>query len=179
MALIGTACIVLAPALAACTPIIGGGVLLGVIAIGALTSHCYDYLDVTVFDGQGRRTCTATVTARNGGDHFELTSCYYAPLTDGVWTLSAALPGYPDAITTVAVDHAEDCTRHVQSVELSLNHTRSVAAPLLSVSRQSSAPASSAGEFSAPAIAPSKDPEPPAAPASSTVPPVRVFPETK
>ena len=114
------ACAALIPTLSACAPAAGGAVLVGIVGIGALTTHCYDYLDVTVFDAQGRKTCAATVTARNGGDHFELSSCYYAPLTDGVWALSASLPGYPDTTTTVPVEHANDCTRHVQSVELSL-----------------------------------------------------------
>ncbi|HEY3668915.1 MAG TPA: hypothetical protein VGL19_23120, partial [Polyangiaceae bacterium] len=114
-------CAALVPTLSACAPAVGGAVVASVVTIAALTSHCYDYLDVTVFDEHGRKTCAATVTARNGGDHFELSSCYYAPLTDGVWTLTASLPGRAAAVTTVPVEHANDCTRHVQSVELSLN----------------------------------------------------------
>jgi hypothetical protein len=161
--------------------------LVGVVAIGALTSHCYDYLDVTVFDGQGRKTCAATVTAKNGGDHFELSSCYYAPLTDGVWTLSASLPGYTDATTTVPVEHNNDCTRHVQSVELSLNAPGSAPASRASLSlpaqpppppAQPPPPAASAAPATTTAT-PTPSAEPSAPPASSAVTPVGVFPETK
>src|SRR6478735_1112752 len=113
----------------ACTPVIGGIALLGVVSIGALTTRCYDYVDVTVLDSDGRKTCAATVTASKNGSEFELTSCYYAPLTDGRWTLRAALPGFPDAVTTVVVDHTHDCTRYVQSVELTLNRAGSVRPP--------------------------------------------------
>lgn len=115
--------LVLAPvilALGACAPALGGGALAAMVAIGALTSQCYDYVDVSVYDGQGRKTCAATVSATNGGDHFELKSCYYAPLSDGHWTLRAALPGYADTVSTVQVEHEKDCTRHVQSLELTL-----------------------------------------------------------
>ncbi len=128
-ALLGAACLVMIPTLSTCAPVVGGAVVVGVVAIGALTSHCYDYLDLTVFDAQGRKTCAATVTASSGGDHFELGSCYYAPLTDGVWTLRATLPGYADATSTVPVEHAHDCARHVQSVELTLNPARPPGAP--------------------------------------------------
>ncbi len=58
----------------ACTPLVGGAVLLGLVGVGVATSHCYDYLDVTVFDAEGRKTCAATVTASKGGEHFELDS---------------------------------------------------------------------------------------------------------
>ncbi|HEX3851604.1 MAG TPA: hypothetical protein VHW01_11600 [Polyangiaceae bacterium] len=173
--------------LAACAPAAGGAVLVGIVGIGALTSHCYDYLDVTVFDAQGRRTCAATVTARNGGEHFELSSCYYAPLTDGVWTLSASLPGYRDATTTVPVEHANDCTRHVQSVELTLNAPGSASAPRAAVSLPlpplpppaSSPPPAAPPTLPAPPAAPLPSTAPPAPPASSAVTPVGVFPETK
>lgn len=112
--------------LTACTPLVGGAALVGVVSIAALTSHCYDYLDVTVLDADGRKTCAATVTAINGGSQFDLASCYYTPLTDGTWTLRASLPGSPDTVSKVVVDHAHDCTRHVQSVELTLNRAGSV-----------------------------------------------------
>ncbi|MEO6601764.1 MAG: hypothetical protein ABIQ16_17940 [Polyangiaceae bacterium] len=109
--------------LTACTVVASGGVIAAIVGIGALTSHCYDYLDVTVFDAQGRKTCAATVTAsRNkSAEHFELESCYYAPLSDGLWTLRATMPGSKDVETVVDVEHKNDCTRHVQSVELTLD----------------------------------------------------------
>jgi hypothetical protein len=107
----------------ACTAAVGGGVVALVVAIGAATSHCYDYLDVRVVDGQGRKTCDARVVAANGGDQFELKSCYYAPLTDGHWTLRASLPGYPDAVSSVDVLHEHGCTRYVQSLELTLTQS--------------------------------------------------------
>jgi hypothetical protein len=180
-------CAAFIPTLSACAPAVGGGVLVGVVAIGALTAHCYDYLDVTVFDGQGRKTCAATVTARNGGDHFELSSCYYAPLTDGVWTLSASLPGYPDSVTTVPVEHTNDCTRHVQSVELSLNPpggAPAARAPLAIPAQPSPPelpppPAAPTTLAPAPVTPPAASAQPAAPPASSAATPVGVFPETK
>ncbi len=120
-ALLAGTCLLLIAALSACASVVGGGVLIGVVTIGALTSRCYDYLDVTVLDEHGRKTCAATVTVSNGTDHFELGSCYYTPLTDGVWLLRATLPGAWEAVSTVPVEHAEGCTRHVQSVELTLS----------------------------------------------------------
>jgi hypothetical protein len=173
------ACAMFIPTLAACAPAAGGGVLLGVVAIAALTSHCYDYLDVTVFDGQGRKTCAATVTAKNGGDHFELSSCYYTPLTDGVWTLSASLPGYPDATTTVPVEHAHDCTRHVQSVELSLNTPGTAPASHAAVLPPAPPAPPPAPALPAPVSAPIPNAAPASSPASSAVTPVGVFPEQK
>jgi hypothetical protein len=189
------ACVLLMPVLSACTVVAGGGVAVAVIAIGALTSHCYDYLDVSVFDAQGRKTCAATVTATNGGSEFELQSCYYAPLSDGRWTLRASLPGMSDAMTTVEVEHKDDCTRHTQSVELSLGvpgaAPRSVApAPVNSVkpapvappavngAPASSAPATSTVPVPAapPALATSAVPTSSAAPATSAAPPVGAFP---
>jgi hypothetical protein len=103
--------------------------VLGLVTVGALTSRCYDYLDVTVFDAEGHRTCAATVTAIDRGSQFELTSCYYAALTDGRWTVRASLPGSSDAVTTVQVDHAHDCIRHVQTVELTLHRAGTPSAP--------------------------------------------------
>jgi len=122
--------ILLVLATSACTPLVGGSVLIGLIAVGAATSRCCDYLDVTVLDADGRKTCAATVTASDGGSPFELTSCYYAPLSDGRWTLRASLPGFPDALSTVEVEHAHDCIRHVQTVELTLNRAGTPAKPV-------------------------------------------------
>ncbi|MEO7036399.1 MAG: hypothetical protein ABI335_21470 [Polyangiaceae bacterium] len=165
--------------MSACAPAAGGAVLVGVIAIGALTSHCYDYLDVTVFDAQGRKTCAATVTASSGSDHFELGSCYYAPLTDGVWTLRATLPGFPDAVTTVPVEHAHDCTRYVESVELTLKPAqplRSVPPPLeLRPAPQPLAPPASVPPASVP---PASAPMPSAVPSASGTPAIGVFPNS-
>ena len=184
-ALLSVGCVVMIPTLSACAPVAGGAVVAGVVAIGALTSHCYDYLDVTVFDAQGRKTCAATVTASTDSDHFELGSCYYAPLTDGVWTLRATLPGYADAVSTVPVEHAHDCARHVQSVELTLNPTQGrsgaarpelpppPAAPAATVANPSpTAPSASATVIPAPAAAPS------AVPSASGTPPIGVFPNS-
>jgi hypothetical protein len=152
------------PLLSACAPVVGGGVLVVVVAIGALTTHCYDYIDVSVFDPQGRKTCAATVTATNGGDSFELKSCYYAPLTDGHWTLRASLPGFPDAVSTADVEHDNDCTRHVQSMELTINSPGARPAP---------SPAPVAPQLPPPPPEPAVSPSVsvPAAPASSAVPP--------
>lgn len=118
-------------ALSGCTVVAAGGVLAALVGISALTSHCYDYLDVTVLDAEGRKTCAATVTASRdqSSEHFELESCYYTPLSDGHWTLRASLPGNSDAVSAVEVEHKDDCTRHVQSVELTLNGAGTARAP--------------------------------------------------
>ena len=175
----------------ACTPIVAGAVLIGLVGVGALTSRCYDYLDVAVFDADGHKTCAATVTASNGASRFELTSCYYAPLTDGRWTLRASLPGFSDALSTVEVEHAHDCTRHVQTVELTMKRPGAFGAPTplvppppaaaspaqapasASPASASSAPPSPATVPNAPgSAAPGSSP-----PASSALPPVGVFPD--
>lgn len=160
---VGLAVLLLSPTIGACSAaIVAGGAVAGLVGISALTSHCYDYLDVSVFDEHGRKTCAATVTVSNGGDHFQLESCYYAPLSDGIWKLRATSPGYPDAVSTVEVEHAHDCIRHVQSVELTFSAARS--AP-----RSSQAPVATS---SAPSLAPPPlPPLPPALPAPPTPPP--------
>ena len=163
-------------ALSGCTALVGGGALLAVVTVGALTSHCYDYLDVSVFDEQGRKTCAATVTATNGGDRFELKSCYYAPLTDGTWTLRASLPGYPDALSTVQVEHANDCTRHVQSVELTLNRVGAVPRTLVPANSSPNVPSESPAPAPAPAPG-SPTPSVTPAPAISASSSVGVFPD--
>lgn len=179
-------CALLLPLLSACTTVVGGGVLAAVVAIGALTSRCNDYLDVTVFDENGRKTCDAIVTATNRGTHFELESCYYAPLTDGHWKLRAELPGgYVDAVSTVEVEHQNDCTRHVQSVELTMKRKTSV---LLGAPNASTAPVVLPPPISAPpmpAPAATQPQVPPAAPVQpapipldSGTPPTGVFPES-
>jgi len=168
-------CALLIPATSACSAVVGGGIAIAVVAVGALTSHCYDYLDVTVYDAQGRKTCTATVTATNGGDQFELQSCYYAPLTDGHWTLRATQPGSVDSATTVDVDHARDCTRQVQSVELTLASPAATQATKPNVSAVIQAPALPAPP--APASAPVEPAtSAPNAP-SAVTPSVGVFPD--
>ena len=113
-----------------CTAVVGAGAAAALIGIAALTHSCYDYVDVTVLDSTGRKTCAATVTATNGKHQLELQSCYYSPLTDGTWTLRATQPGARDAVTTLVVEHRRDCTRSVQSVELTL---RSASEPTSSV----------------------------------------------
>ncbi len=192
-------CVLLMPVLSACTAVAGGGVIVAAVAIGALTSHCYDYLDVSVFDVHGRKTCTATVTATNGGDEFELQSCYYAPLSDGHWTLRASLPGATDAVTVVEVEHLHDCTRHTQSVELSLaaqgaaprarllaptpslvpeSSTKPAPAPLPAATAAPGSAPSQAAPVPVPATPPSTaaSSAPPASAASSVAPSVGVFP---
>jgi len=166
--------------LSACTPLIGGAALLGVVSIAALTSRCYDYVDVTVLDADGRKTCAATVTASSGGSPLELSSCYYTPLSDGRWTLRASLPGFPDALSTVEVDHAHDCTRHVQSVELTLNRAP-VAQPVPSSAPANTSPlpvTSPAPSAAPPSSAPAPALDPAAAgSANSAGAPVGVFPD--
>jgi hypothetical protein len=185
----GLALALLVPALSTCAPAAGGAVLVAVVGIGALTSHCYDYIDVTVYDAQGRRTCAATVTASNRGDQFELKSCYYAPLTDGHWTIRATLPGLPDAVSSADVEHTDDCTRHVLSMELTINapgsHNGNPAAgpspDVPALPPPPAAPPPSAPASAAPPVASSAAPmssSAPLAPASSSAPPsVGVFPD--
>ena len=165
----------------ACAPVFGGGALVVVIGLGALTSHCYDYLDVTVLDDQGRKTCAATVTASNRGDELELKSCYYAPLSDGTWKIRARLPGLPDADSIVIVDHANDCTRHVQSMELTLSPPKApppVAAPPPPPESPPAAPPLPVTAPETPPAAPPPAPAPAPSTSSSAAPPVGVFPDS-
>ena len=151
--------------LTACTPIAGGIAVVGVVTLGVLTSRCYDYVDVTVLDAAGRKTCDATVTARKGKSQFELTSCYYASLTDGRWTLQASLPGASDATTTINVEHPGDCTRSVQTVELTLHQAGS-----LPVAPSPTVPALQTASPPPPAAPPSAVPPPTAAPPTAAPP---------
>jgi hypothetical protein len=160
-------------ATSACTAVAGGAAALGLIAVGALTSRCYDYLDVTVLDADGHKTCAATVTASNGKSQLELTSCYYTPLTDGRWTLRASLPGLSDAVSKVEVDHAHDCIRHVQTVELTLRRPGDVPPapkPLPSPPTIPS-PAPPTPAAPPPSALPATDPLAPAPATSSNAPP--------
>ena len=184
--------VLLVAGLNACTAVAGGAALLGAVGIAALTSRCYDYVDVTVLDAGGRKTCAATVTANNGKSQFELPSCYNASLTDGRWTVRASLAGLRDAQTTIVVEHEHDCTRYVQSVELTLNGADSpppTRRPLYAPpTPEPAAPPAPDAPTSAPPLQPaqSTDPipaSPPAAPASaappsSASPSVGVFPES-
>jgi len=138
------------------------------VTAAAFTSHCYDYLDVSVLDADGRQTCAATVTATNGGDRFELSSCYYAPLTDGRWTLRASLSGYSDALTTVLVEHPHDCTRYVQSVELTLKRVGTQLSPMPALGSPLPVPtAPAAPTVSVPTLAPPTSEPAPLAPATT------------
>ncbi len=158
--------------LSGCTAVVGGGVVAVLVGISALTSHCYDYLDVTVLDAQGRKTCAATVTASRdkSSEHFELESCYYTPLSDGHWTLRASLPGSDDALSVVEVEHKDDCTRHVQSVELTLDvaGTPRAPAPAISATIQTAPPTAATGSSVFPQgnTPPSTPPSAPAASAA-------------
>jgi hypothetical protein len=172
----------------ACTSLAGGAALLGAVGIAALTSRCYDYVDVTVFDADGRKTCDAKVTAKNGNSQFELPTCYNATLTDGTWTLRASRSGSRDAVTTVVVDHAHDCTRYVQTVELTLNPAGSppsaprpisplpaaVSAPTVAQPPPSALPPAAPPPEAAPSPATPSSASPP----SSATPPVGVFPDS-
>ena len=174
----------------ACAPLVGGIALVGAVSIGALTTRCYDYIDVTVLDAEGRKTCAATVTASDGHSEFNLESCYYAALTDGRWMLRASLAGAPVAVSTVVVDHTHDCTRYVQSVELTLappNSPRSrPAVPSVPSAMPSPVPAQPAptstapsSPESAPVPATTDSSHPPSAPpAPSASPPVGAFPDS-
>jgi hypothetical protein len=146
-----------------CTAAVGGGVLLAAVGTFALTSQCYDYLDVTVYDANGRKTCDAIVTAKSSaGSELELTSCYYTPLSNGNWTLRARLPGFPDVSSQVQVDNRKECIHHVQRIELSIT-AHAATAPNVS------APLPSTPPTSAP-VAPDSE-------ASGGAPPTNAFPD--
>ena len=168
--LVATGLLFLLAATSACTVAAGGGVVLVAVGIGLLTSECYDYLDVTVYDANGRKTCNATVTvSKDGGSAQELTSCYYAPLGNGTWQLRATLPGFPEATSTVQVDNRKECVRHVQSAELTIGAAHT-AKPIVS----SPLPATPAVTSTTPTTTPAPTSAPPA---SSAAPPLGVFPD--
>lgn len=146
-----------------CTAAVGGGVLLAAVGTFALTSQCYDYLDVTVYDPNGRKTCDAIVTATSStGSELELTSCYYTPLSNGNWTLRARLPGFPDVSSQVQVDNRKECIHHVQRMELSIA-AHAATTPNVSVPLPSASPPSA--------------PVAPDSAASGGAPPTNAFPD--
>jgi hypothetical protein len=101
------------------------------IGTAVATRGCYDYYTVRVFDGRtANRVCSADVVARDReGDEFALTSCYYAALSDGVWTITARAPGFIADGTEVVVQHGDACVPQTGTIELTLNPQHPVAAP--------------------------------------------------
>lgn len=100
----------------------GLGLGAGMLVTAALTAGCYDPVSVTVFDGlSGLPDCSAAVIAREkSGSVTRFSSCFYAELPVGSWTVSAARAGYRSASTELIVPKARRCEPAPQSVELTL-----------------------------------------------------------
>jgi hypothetical protein len=107
--------------LSGCASVAGAGIGAGLLALGLITHECYEHVDIKVIDGvTGNKICDAKVTAEQDGDVDTLGSCYYAPLTEGRWNLTATLPGRPPAKSTLIVAESESCEPVVASVVLTI-----------------------------------------------------------
>ncbi len=96
---------------------IGGFVAAGTIA--AVASQCHDHAQIDVIDGRtGRATCDAEVRLTNGEVEEDVAPCYHAAVAEGEWTIRASLPGHEDAVSTLLVDHQDECRRSVHSIEI-------------------------------------------------------------
>lgn len=157
--------------LGSCSPLIGVGVTGAAVSAAALTRGCHDYYDVSVFDGRtANRTCSADVVARErGGREFTLTSCYYAALSDGVWTITARAAGFVDDATEVVVRHDDGCTPQTGTIELTLNPAFGSLAPVPAPPAQPRPPTTATAPVPAP-------PVPAPAPASSAPQPAPTAP---
>jgi hypothetical protein len=119
----------LAVLLPSCTSAIGVGVVVVATGAAVLAADCSDFIDITVRDVSGGRTCDATVTAIKGDERVEIQPCYHARLGEGVWQIQASLPGRAAAMTTLKLERGEECGRTVQSIELWLQPVGYVPSP--------------------------------------------------
>jgi hypothetical protein len=116
--------------LTGCASVAGAGIGAGLLALGFITHECYEHVDIKVIDGvTGNKICDAKVTAEQDGDVDTLGSCYYAPLTEGRWNLTATLPGRPPAKTSLLVAESEGCEPVVASVVLTIPPAPGAAPP--------------------------------------------------
>ncbi|HEY6079228.1 MAG TPA: hypothetical protein VIW29_10520 [Polyangiaceae bacterium] len=141
-----------------------GGALL---VAGILSYECYDYVTITVIDeATGDKTCAAKVTVTEDGSEQELGSCYYAPLTEGHWTVRAALPGRPAVTTSVDVTDSKGCQPSVSTILLTIPAPGATSGPrrLVPAGPASPAPPASPATAPAPAAPPAPTPEVPSAP---------------
>jgi hypothetical protein len=150
----------LAVLLPSCTSAIGVGVVVVATGAAVLAADCSDFIDITVRDVSGGRTCDATVIAVKGDEQVEILPCYHARLGEGVWQIRASLPGRADAMTTLKLERGEQCGRTVQSIELWLQPPGYTPSP----------------PFAPPSVAP--PPPPPVAPPPATLPPPPPAPTT-
>lgn len=106
-----------------CAPAIGAGLGAGLLTTTALTAGCYDPVSVKVVDSvTGLPDCGASVTAREKeGAQARFSSCFYADLSVGTWTVQAARDGYRPASTELVVPKTRRCEPAPQSIELSLS----------------------------------------------------------
>lgn len=181
-----------------CTSVVGLGIVAGVTGAAVLASDCSDFIDITVRDVSGSRTCEATVTATRNDEQEQIMPCYHARLGDGAWQIRASLPGRADAVTALTIKREGKCGRTVQSVELwlqPLGYAPVVATPLAPSAPPSlpapppappatqSAPTASPSTQTAPpptppvSAAPTPTPTPPPPPAPPGAGPVKRFPD--
>ena len=113
----------LAVLLPSCTSVVGLVIVAGVAAGGVLAADCSDFIDITVRDVTGSRTCEATVTATQNDEQEQVMPCYHARLADGAWRIRASLPGRAGHVHGPHDQTRGECGRTVQSVELWLSRS--------------------------------------------------------
>ncbi len=154
-----------------CAAGIGVGVGAALITVGIITHECYEYVNITVIDGAtGARTCNAHVTAQRGtSSPDDLGSCYYAPLTDGKWTIRATLPQRAPAESTIEVKAPESCEPAVATIVITIPAPGGPVAPrpLVPAPALAPPPVPAASSAAPPATAP-EPPIPTPTPTSSS-----------
>jgi hypothetical protein len=105
-----------------CSPAIALGVSAALVGGAALAARCSDPVHVAVFDGvTGLRACDAKVVAVSPeGSEETFSSCFYAALPAGSWTVRAERRGYQSASTSFVIRSQQRCDPAVQTIELSL-----------------------------------------------------------
>jgi hypothetical protein len=102
-----------------CSVAIGAATGLVLIGVGALTSGCYDHVEVGVRDARGVPLCDAEVIAVQGDDEVELTPCFSTALSAGNWQIQARY-GQATAVSQLSIPEERECGRTVYRIELTL-----------------------------------------------------------
>jgi hypothetical protein len=171
-----------------CTPAIAVGVSAALVGGAALAARCSDAVHVAVFDGvTGLRACDAKVVAVSpDGSEETFSSCFYASLPAGSWTVRADRNGYQSASTSLVINPQRRCDPAVQTIEISvfpmgvakspgvpIRPLRPDEAPLTpgalpppgSIGVETAAPPPASASPAAPAAPPPANVQPPPAPA--------------
>jgi hypothetical protein len=132
-----------------CSAVVGGGVFVGLVTIGALAYSCDEPVGVDVWDRKTAHTiCDAKIVAEleeNGkpaGHQTTFSPCYRGYLGTGTWRVTASKPGYVPAVGSVVVEKQRHCSEPTfHSMELTLvPEGYGTAAPLVTTAPISTSP---------------------------------------